>query len=44
VQHRSNLWLKLSFSKYSEIFINTLHGHPFFLQNPFLQKEEDLPW
>jgi hypothetical protein len=26
----------LSFSKNSEILKNTLHGHPFFLQNPFL--------
>jgi hypothetical protein len=34
----------LSSSKYSENFKNTLHGHLFFLQNPFLQKEEDLPW
>jgi hypothetical protein len=24
-------------------FKNTLHGHPFFLQNSFLQKEKDLP-
>jgi hypothetical protein len=29
----------LSFSKYSQFIKSTLHGHPFFLQNSFLQKE-----
>jgi hypothetical protein len=43
VQHRSNSWFKLSFSKYSQFSKSTLHGHPFFLQNLFLRKEGDIP-
>jgi hypothetical protein len=29
VQHSSNSWLKLSFSKESQKLQNKLHGHPF---------------
>jgi hypothetical protein len=34
----------LSFSKYSEKFKIHYMVIRFFLQNPFLQIEEDLPW
>jgi hypothetical protein len=36
--------VQFNFSQYSENFKNTLHGHLSFLQNSFLQKEEDLQW
>jgi hypothetical protein len=42
VQKRSNSWLKLSFSKYDQYKKIILYNHPFFLQNSFLRKEEDI--
>jgi hypothetical protein len=33
----------LNFDKYSQFLKSTLHGHPIFLQNSFLQKEGDIP-
>jgi hypothetical protein len=39
VQQRSHLWHKLSFSKYSKKFKNTLHGHPFFFAKLILTKK-----
>jgi hypothetical protein len=43
VQQKSNSWLKLSFSKYSQFKKNTLLGHPFFFAKLILTERRRHP-